>query len=176
MKKLIFNKINFVGFIVLLSIESINAQPIANVESKAVNYFFDNLSLIDKNLENAKITFKKSTEGKPSDVYTVAYNIGDINLMKDSIPNKDYLDKLEKMYSNTSSLGDKIKLNVAPQNKKKGTALTFKLHVLNAIKYKDSTFVELFLTNKRMSNRITVVIKFVQQNPASFYVKSLISD
>ena len=62
MKKLIFNKINFVGFIVLLSIESINAQPIANVESKAVNYFFDNLSLIDKNLENAKITFKKSKE------------------------------------------------------------------------------------------------------------------
>jgi hypothetical protein len=124
-----------------------------NLENTALEYFCSHIEEINKGLVDYNIRFSGYTLPKYSRIYNLASCENDINLFKDSIPNKDYLDELEKYY--TEREAKKIKINYeceylkrsvfAPFNKK-----VYTLHVFNAVEYKGKYYVEIYLVNKRM--------------------------
>lgn len=138
---------------------STQAQVSKELEKKAVTYFCSNVAQIKKELADYNIRFKGHTTGKPSSIYKIADCIGDISLIKDSIPNEIELDSLTKL--NESKRYDIIatrppqkcgflkKRVFAPFNKR-----VFTLEVFNAVEYKGEYFVEFYLTNKNLSTWI----------------------
>ncbi len=133
--------------------QAAHSQNSKNLESKALEYFFENRGKIDTDLINAKISNNMTTVGRPTRIFILANAIGEINLMKDSIPNKNYLDSLEKAYGNTPSLNSPISLTFTAPIRHHGNGIKLKLWVYNAIEYKKTKYVELlyYLIKKQAS-------------------------
>lgn len=145
------------------------------IEEKAVNYFCDYVLKDVTQIRQFKIWFNGATNGKPSKIYDVANCLGDINLFKDSIPNKAYLDSLEQIYSQTKSRVIKI----TPMNKcfskrsifkKKG----YRLYLYNPIGYKGNYCVEFFLANKEFNTYTIVVTLDTNLVPLNYCVKAIV--
>lgn len=148
------------------------AKPLT-FEETAVQYFCDQILKNDL-LANVKVRFNGSTNGKKSKVYDVADCFGDINLLKDSIPNNSFLDSLDKFNFNYPKKNLKIKLkcrefkNHCILNKN-----AFRLNVYNAIEYKGNYCVEFFLVNRRL-NTFTIVVNLDKNmEPLSYCIKPL---
>jgi len=152
--------------------------PSSNIiEEKAVNYFCDYVLKDVKQISQSKILFNGATNGKPSRIYDVADCLGDINLFKDSIPNKAYLDSLEQKYSQTKSRVIKI----APINECFSKRSIFKkidygLYLYNAIEYKGNYYVEFFLANKEFDTYTIIVTLDTNLVPLNYCVKALTYD
>lgn len=142
------------------------------LEQKALLYFCQNVKDINKNLIDFNVRFNGKTTGKPSSLFNIADCLGDICLIKDSIPNKNELDSLSKANKHKTypvvSIGypincEFLKKHVfAPFNKR-----IYTLYVFNAVKYNESYYVELFLKNKNRSTWV-VCIKFDEsKNPVN---------
>lgn len=154
------------GFLLLVScfvlVPLLNAQELNGLEQKAVDYFCNNVTEIKKGLIDYNIRFKGVTNGNPSRVYKIADCVGDIRLIKDSIPNKIELDSLENCYE--SKVYKKISIELpeecsflkknvfAPFNKR-----IYTLQVFNAIRYKENHYVELYLANKNLNTWVICI-------------------
>jgi len=130
---------------------------------KAITFFCENISIIDKDLSEQKIKFDRYSNGMASKVYDIAYCTGDIDLIRNEIPNKLELDSIEIHYSNKQCYQNisvefcksLLKKRIfAPFNKK-----IYKLYLYNPIEYNSFYFVEIYLINKRLNSEI-IVIKF----------------
>jgi len=148
------------------------------VEYKAIEYFCNNINSIIPGLETSRIRYSGKSKGTPSDVFNIADCTGEINLLKDSIPNKIYLDSLDqalnifnyteiktgrKCFKSINRLFDVFNKSV------------YTLSLFNRVEYKESTYVELYLINKKLRAYI-VVLKFNNRpnNGISHFVKSRI--
>jgi hypothetical protein len=136
----------------VLSINSLAQSTVPQgLERKALNYFCDNISNIKKGLSDNKIRFSGYTIGKVSNIYELADCIGDIELIKDSIPNVEVLDSLIEL--NERYQYEKIKiisscpiLNkhiYSPFNKN-----IYTLHLFHALEYNGYYYVQVFLINR----------------------------
>ncbi len=160
------NRICLIILICVLFNQFLYSQKQISLEEKAVVYFCNNIKQIKKSLIDYNIRFKWKTTGHHSSVYKIADCIGDISLIKGSIPNKTELNKQERLISsktcniiNIPPVGgcNFLKKHVfAPFNKR-----IYTLQVFNAIEYKESYFVELYLANKNMQTW-EIIVKFNQ--------------
>jgi hypothetical protein len=129
-------------------------------EMEALKYFCINILKNEKVFENQEINFDYKTEGKPSYVYYIADCIGEINLFKDSIPNRHYLDSIENVLNDKTYKVLRIsyrchclkKITVTPSKKS-----TYRLHLFNAIEYKNHDYVELHAVNKSLAHKVIIV-------------------
>ena len=148
---LVFNSV-LILCMVLLSINSRAQSKIPQgLESKALNYFCNNISKIKKGIAENKIRFTSYTMGKPSNVYELADCRGDIKLIKDSIPNAALLDSLKKL--NAGYQHQKIKIESSCPILKKRICSPFNkniytLHLFHALEYKGYYYVQIFLVNR----------------------------
>ncbi len=154
-------EINFKLILLFFVIGSANAQVgMRNLEDKAVLYLCDSILKQDEQLSNIRINFKGCTNGKSSKIYDIADCIGDINLIKDSIPNRVYLDSLEreftkKRYSKKRIANTCKKINYSTFFRKS----TYRMHLYHAIEYKNNYYVEIYLINK-LHSTYTISIQF----------------
>jgi hypothetical protein len=171
-KKLNLSKVFLLLVSTFVFVPLLNAQELNVLEQKAVAYFCNNVTEIKQGLIDYNIRFKGVTTGKPSRVYKIADCVGDIRLIKDSIPNKIELDSLEnyhesKVYEKISiELSEEcsfLKRNVfAPFNKR-----IYTLQVFNAISYKENHYVELYLSNKNLNTWVICIAFNEKGEPAS---------
>lgn len=148
------------------------------VAYKAIEYFCNNIDIIIPGLEISNIRFNGKTKAAPSNVYYIADCIGEINLLKDSIPNKVYIDSLDrafrainypeikigkKCFKSTNRLFDLFNKSV------------YTLNLFNSVEYKGSIYVELYLINKKQKAYI-IILKFNDQtnNNIIHFVKAWI--
>ncbi|WP_353334311.1 hypothetical protein [Bacteroides sedimenti] len=175
---MIINKMKLVYFIFLLCFFIMNSSAqtynAGVVEESAVKYFCDNVLKKEARINQLKIQFNGATNGKPSNVYDVANCLEDINLLKDSIPNKEYLDSLERKYFQIKS--NVIKISSKCERFSKRSLFKrnyYRLYLYNAIEYNEIYCVEFFLANKNY-NTFTIIVfldkKFV---PMSYCIKAI---
>jgi hypothetical protein len=147
-------------------------------EYKAIEFFCDNINSIIPGLEISNIRFSGKTKAAPSNVFNVADCIGEINLLKDSIPNKIFLDSLDqsfntfnypeiktgrKCFISTNRLFDVFNKSV------------YTLNLFNNIEYKGNTYVELYLINEKL--RVYIIVLKLNKHSSgdiNYYVKSRI--
>ncbi len=139
---------------------------INGLENKAVKYFCEHISEINKDFIDTKIRFKGYTLEKYSRVYKIASCESDINLFKDSIPNKNYLDSLEQVYIIKEA--NKIKIEYLNKNLKRHIFAPFNrkiytMHVFNAIEYDNFYYVEIYLVNRGMATW-SIGVKFDKES------------
>lgn len=145
-----------------------------NIEEKAVDYFCNHVLINEPQLNKLKIYFDGVTNGKPSNVYDVAFCLGDINLFKDSIPNKIYLDSLEQEFSQRKM--NVIKINNRYKQLSKRSLFRrsgYRLSLYNAIKYNGIYCVEFFLTNKEWDTYTIIVILDKNLVPLNYCVNAI---
>ena len=131
-----FNRKLLTICVILFFTKSVIAQPSENLESKAVNYLINNVIKSDKDLSDVWISYRKETEGQPSEVFAIVNTIMYANhLMKDSIPDNDYVRKLDETYKNTPSLNQTRDLNFNTYKQNKKNKVKFELHVFNAVDF-----------------------------------------
>ncbi len=148
------------------------------VEYKAIEYFCNNIDSIIPSLEMSNIRFSGKTKAVPSSVFNIADCIGEINLLKDSIPNKVFIDSLDKILNTINYPEIKIGRKCFKSTNRifdANNKSIYTLNLFNSIEYKGSTYVELFLINKKLRAYI-VVLKFKDRtnNDISHFVKSRI--
>ncbi|HUX53332.1 MAG TPA: hypothetical protein VMV56_02840, partial [Williamwhitmania sp.] len=143
---MIVRMIKFIPILLLLIFENLTAtsQPELpkglSLEKEAVIYFCQNLNSIDKGLTDYNIRFNNYTNGVKSRIFDVADCEGDINLIKNLIPNRSYLDSLDCDSRSEVEKRQKIlvdckflkKTIFAPFNKR-----IYTLYVFNAVEYKE---------------------------------------
>lgn len=144
------------------------------IEEKAVNYFCNYVLKDVTQISQSKIWFNGATNGKPSNIYDVANCLGDINLFKDSIPNKAYLDSLEQKYSQTKSNVIKIAhINECFSKRSIFKKKDYGLYLYNAIEYKGNYCIEFFLANKEFNTYTIVVTLDTNLVPLNYCVKAI---
>jgi len=157
--------------LVLIVFSNVNAQE-KILEEKALEYFCNNIYHINKEIVSVGIKFSGKVKGISSDAYDIAHCIGDINLLKDSIPISVFLDSL----NNTNS---KLKLETKAINsdcdlfkKHSLSRKIYSLSIFQAIEYKGAYYVELYLVNRKRSSWI-ICVKFDKYNyePSGFCIK-----
>lgn len=158
----------------LLSQECMNNK----IEEKAIDYFCNNIELIIPGLDKSIIRFSGKTKGTPSSVFNIADCIGEINLLKDSIPNKCSLDSLY----NALSAYNYAKIETGRYCFKSTGRIfdlfdksIYVLNLFNQVEYKGDTYVELYLINDMLQAYIIVLRFHVHSNnEISHFVKSRI--
>lgn len=89
-------EMNFRVIVLVLFTVVANAQQSdIDFEEKALSFFCDSIVKNDKEIKKMRIYFKGYLSDKPSSIFNIANSLGDIHLLKDSIPNRVYLDSLE---------------------------------------------------------------------------------
>lgn len=137
----------------LLFIVVINASvgySQTSFEEKAVSYFCIDIIEQIPLIKDVDIVFKGHTNGRPARIYDVADCLGDINLIKDSIPKRKFLDNLEKELSEMEF--NKRKIDVTCSKFKKNLFLKrdfYSMIVYESIQYNERDIVEIFLLNKK---------------------------
>lgn len=144
------------------------------LEEKAIDYFCKNFEKINKEAIAFDVKFSGKTLGISSDAYDIAHCIGDINLLKDSIPISVFLDSLNNMNSKLKLKAKTIKYDCDLFKNKFFSKKIYSLSVFEAIEYKGAFYVELYLVNKRRSSWIFCV-KFDKNKdePSGFFIKYL---
>ena len=146
----------------------------STIEEKAVKYFCENVLTKETQINQLKIQFDGATNGKPSKVYDVANCLGDINLLKDSIPNKIYLDSLEQQLSQRKS--SVIKINTRCELLSEHSLFKnsdYRLYLYNAIEYNGIYCVEFFLANKKNSTYTIIVTLDKNSVPLNYCIKAI---
>lgn len=159
---------NLISLLVVLIINITIGYSQTNFGEKAMSYFCSDVVVDISVLENIDIVFKGYTNGYPAKVYDVADCLGDVNLIKDSIPNRQILDDLEKELSEMKF--NKRKIDVPCDRLKKKVFLkrdVFYMTVYESIQYKENNVVEIFLLNKKRQMYVVVVIEFDNSNQVS---------
>ncbi|WP_162428206.1 hypothetical protein [Pontibacter pudoricolor] len=180
-KRLNLSKKTILIVFIIFKVGSLHSQSFPSPESKAVVYLCENILKVDPNLTKHKIKFMSRTTGRPSKVYDIANCISDINVLKDSIPNEQFLDSLENYHKTNTSLNEQkgIDTNCEFFKRRIGffTKNFFAMSVYNAIQYKDSYFVEIFLVNEKMGMYKIIAIEFNEQGSVvSHCLKTIIYD
>lgn len=148
------------------------------VEYKAIEYFCNNIDSIIPAMEISNIRFSGKTRAAPSNVFNIADCIGEINLLKDSIPNETFIDSLYRAFSTINYPEIKVgRMCFRSTNRFFGwfNKSIYTLNFFNSVEYKGITYVELYLINKKLRAYI-VVLKFNGQpnNDITHFVKSRI--
>lgn len=165
-------------FICFLGFEIVHAQEANGPEKRAVIYFCTQVAKAERGLTDFNIRFKGSTTGKPSRVYKIADCIGDISLIKDSIPNRTQLDSLENFYEENTYKIIPIDIPVECKFLKRRVFSPFNnriytLQVFNTIDYKGDHFVELYLSNRKLNTWIFCV-RFSKNGEVIGHCKSFV--
>lgn len=149
-----------------------------DLESKAVEYFCKNVLKIDPSLKGMDIIYNLVVEARPSKVYDVADCMGDINLLKDSIPNAVYLDSLEQAYIANQYSRKYLRLSCSLFKKKRSIFKrdVFYMEVYSPIIYNDKKVIEIFLHNKKVKNYRIVVLTFKEGEVSNHCLKHIIYD
>ena len=146
-----------------------------NFEEKAISYFCIDIIEQIPLLKDVDIVFKGHTNGRPARIYDVADCLGNINLIKDSIPNRKFLDNLENELSKIEF--NKRKIDVTCNKFKKNVFLKrdfYYMIVYESIRYNEREVVEIFLLNKKRQMYVVVVIEFDDCNQVSNFCTSQI--
>jgi hypothetical protein len=170
-------KILFASIITVFSLTSTNAQDSISLESKAIAYFSDNVLKVDQQLRTLKLKFPNLTQPNPSEVYYLAYALGEINTIKGIVPNRQYLDHIDSANNKDTLLHVRKRFNLKIR-KYKGTAdgRPYEMFVYNSIPYKDAAYVELLLLDRPMGKSIYIFVKFINGEATGYYKKSLLYD
>ncbi len=170
-----FSKSVILFFILLVYPVLLSAQTILTLESEAVAFFDKNVSKIDRDIPNSKVIFPHITEEKNANVYELANIIGDIKLIKDSIPDKIYLDSLEFIYNNSAAVSKKILISKSIKKKysKSINGQTYRLFVFNAINYRNNEYVELLLIDIKTNLNVIIFIKFCNGLPKDYFIQKM---
>ncbi len=134
--------------------------------------------IINDNTSGNNWRFSGKIKTTPSNVFNIADCIGEINLLKDSIPNKVFIDSLDRIFNTINYPEIKIGRKCFKSTNRIFDVFNksvYTLNLFNSIEYKGSTYVELCLINKKLRAYI-VVLKFNDQtnNIISHFVKSRI--
>ena len=143
-KKNNLNKVILTILIVFL-ITNISYSQV-NYEEKAISYFCNNTFKIIPELEKSKIVFLGLNTSYPK-VYEIADCFGDINILKDSIPDKLFLDSLSFELSQRKTVNKKINISCKKINRKIFRLFRkniFDMWVYNSVQYKKNNVVEIF--------------------------------
>lgn len=159
---------HLINLLVVLIINITIGYSQTNFEEKAISYFCTDIIKEISVIENIDIVFKGYTNGHPAKVYDVADCLGDINLIKDSIPIRHILDDLEKKLSEMKF--NKRKIDIPCDRFKKKVLLkkdVFYMTVYESIQYKGSNIVEIFLLNRKRQMYVIVIVEFDDANQVS---------
>ena len=163
------------GSFLLFGAQVCNAQTKIDFEARAVEYFISKIVPHDRNFRNERLFIPKYTSGTPSNIYDIAYALGEINILKDSIPNKGNLDSSDKVNSNATALFKKTAIKgrriINPFKKGK-----YGIKIYNAISYNLKSYVEIILINSKFGEKEIICVQFKNGKPAKFYKRSLILD
>jgi len=165
-----------VFFFILLKNISFSQQIMSiKFEEKAIDYFCNNIDSIIPNMDKSKIRFNGKTKGAPSSVFNIADCQGEINLLKDSMPNSYFLDSLYKVFSTFNYPKIKINKKCLKSNKFIFNNSIYTLNLFNSIEYKHNRYVELYLINKKLQSYI-IIIKFDDHSDkvTNYFIKSRI--
>ncbi|MCK9450616.1 MAG: hypothetical protein M0Q90_02905 [Bacteroidales bacterium] len=171
-------------FLVLVFYTSFNDRllsqenQIDKFEEKAIDYFCENLNSIIPSMAISNVRFSGKSKGIPSSVINISDCIGEINIMKDSIPNKTTLDSLDKLFNAYNYAEVKIGKKCFKSTNRifnKFNKSIYTLNLFNKVEYKGNLYIELFLINKKLRAYI-VVLKFNRDSNVviNYYVKSRI--
>jgi hypothetical protein len=147
------------------------------VEEKALEYFCKNVMQINKHIVDFDIKFSGKTQPKPCNIYILAHCIGEINLLKDSIPIKNYLDSIYKINCKSKLKVKKLYSHCSFFKKRSFAKRACTLYVFESIEYKGYFYVELYLFNKR-GNSCIFCVKFDKDNKnvIGHYIKYITYD
>lgn len=175
---MIFNDMRiFLVIFLLQSFVMLGYAQVTNpvtIEEKAVKYFCDQVLITETLINQFKIQFDGATNGIPSKVYDVANCLGHINLIKDSIPNKIYLDSLEQEFSQRERTVIRINAGCGQLSKRflfKRSG--YRLYLYNAIEYNGIYCVEFFLANRGNSTYTIIVTLDKNLVPLSYCIKAI---
>lgn len=156
-------KIIVLLFAIVLSKEGY-AQAITTLglENKALDYFCAHIGNIKKDFTYTKVKFNGYTTGKASNIYEIANCVGDIKLIKDSIPNGKVLDSIKMNYAEKQYRKMKVNSDCLALHNNASTLLEkdiYRLYLFHAIEYKGYYWVQIFLANKKQQSS-TIAIRF----------------
>jgi hypothetical protein len=173
MKTLNFNKcFCLCPFLLLIFVIVKGNQLDEKLETKAVKYFIELTEISNK---EASFRIPKFTAGTPSKIYDIADALNKINLLKDSIPERERLDRIEKYNNEDSLLNRKIQIKLPAQKRsKKGSRMG--MRVYNAIEYEGKYYVEIVLFSSKFNSEEIFCIEFDNFVPKTYYTKKLVFD
>lgn len=146
-------------------IQNIKAKEIVDndtITSKSYSFFCNNIMKNDSILMSIDIYFDGIANKQVSDIFYIADCLNDISLIKDSIPNKKKLAKIDKKAKKQKS--KKVKkleidyLLFLPEE----TMNSFNLLICSPLTYKESVYQEYRLINKY--NEIRRIIIEIDKN------------
>ncbi|MFT4223741.1 hypothetical protein [Dysgonomonas sp.] len=166
-----------VVFIIFLTfVQNFNAKEIINsdVTKKSYTFFCDSIMKNDSILASIDIYFDGIANKQVSDIFYIADCLNDISLIKDSIPNKKELNKLERKQKkskiNPMLLEIQPSLFVAEE-----TQHSFKLIINSPVIYRNYIYQEYKLVNKYNEiRRVIIKIDIDSFEPIDYCTKSFI--
>lgn len=123
--------------------------------------------------KDRKIRFSGKTNSLSSRVYSIADGIGDISIIKDSIPNQNYLDSLDIYYKSIQH--DIILLDNSFLQKGSKRSSKYIMRVYHAISYQRINYVEITFHSKKEQEVITLILRFNNDSSKidKYYIKQL---
>lgn len=131
-----------------------------NKEQKAIEYFCNNLEDIKRETDIKEIVFDGKSQGIASSAFDIAYCLGEINYLKDSVPNQAMLDSIDKANSKLSSKSKQLNFCWPVTKLRCNRKSKFTLYVFESIRFNNAHYVELYLKNKRMKEVWIICLKF----------------
>ena len=175
-KNVIFikNSTFFLILILVIKITSFNHET-SDYEIKAVDYFYRSILKSDLSFNGVKI--KESTLlNVPTRIYDLANSLGEINILKDSIPNTAYLDSIDNSNRIAQSLNSSIKIDLKHYKNVYPKGFKYDMFVYTKVVYNGIYYVEILLKSKKLGEEIIVSVKFADGEAVSYYTKSIVYD
>jgi len=158
---------------ILLLCFFINLNSQENIlEERALVFFCENISQIKEGIIDYNIKFSGRIMGKSSDVFDIADCLGDISLIENNIPDIDGLDSLSTVNKKLIISSKHLKYDCGFLRKFCVNKKSYTLRVFEAIEYKNSYYVELYLVNKRRSSWVICIkLDMVKKEPIDYCIK-----
>lgn len=158
------DKSRFCKIVILLFASLFSYSQNSSLEQKAVDYLCNNIADIKRETNIEVIVFSRKTHGISSFAFDIANCFGEINYLKDSIPNQTELDSIDKANSMLTFKTKPLKCFCSDTRLNCEKKTKFILYVFESIKYKNANYVELYLKNKRSREVWIICLKFDETN------------
>ncbi|BAU56160.1 hypothetical protein MgSA37_04357 [Mucilaginibacter gotjawali] len=152
------------------------AQDDVAMELSAAGYFYNHILKIESSLKNISVKKPHFIEG-PSEIYDVAYATGDINMLKDSVPNRKYLDSINMVNTEVRrNTKTNIPIHIRYHQGGHLNGPIYKMRLYKSVLYKGNTYVVIHLNDKRSGHEEIICVKFYGDEIVNYYIKSLVVD
>lgn len=176
MEKKEFLKVIGLFIILFMYMPKFTAKNIINsdITNRSYLFFCDSIVKNDSSLVSMEIFFDGIANKQISDIFYISDCIGEISLIKDSIPNKKELNKLEKKHRKTkvNPLVLDIKSSIFLLEE---THDSLRLIICSPVIYKDSIYQEYKLVSKYNEvKRVIIKIDKDSFKPLNYCITSFI--